>query len=93
VEIRFHIDPATDEPHIVRHQVNEEEVEELFDGYYEDRDAGHGLRYAIGQTAAGRYLRIVYRPMPDHLFVITAYDLGNKSLTAFRRRRRRRRGR
>ena len=45
---------------------------------------------AIGQTAAGRYLRVVYvpDPAPSSVFVITAYELGPKALKALRRRRR-----
>ncbi|RMH21186.1 MAG: hypothetical protein D6696_06430 [Acidobacteria bacterium] len=48
---------------------------------------------ALGQTAAGRYLQVVYVPDPGRrsLFVITAYDLRGKALTAYRRRRRRKR--
>jgi hypothetical protein len=43
---------------------------------------------AIGRTAAGRILRVIYvrDPKPDSLFVITAYDLESKPLAAFRRR-------
>jgi hypothetical protein len=38
-----------------------------------------------------RYLRIVYvpDPIPDSVFVITAYPLGWRALRALRRRRRR----
>jgi hypothetical protein len=55
----------------------------------EDRAARDGCRIALGQTEAGRYLRVVYVPdaEPDSAFVITAYDLGPKSLKALRRRR------
>jgi len=43
----------------------------------------------LGQTAAGRYLRVIYvpDPEPDSIFVITAYDLTGKPLAAYRRRR------
>jgi len=43
----------------------------------------------VGQTASGRYLRVVYvpDPEPDSVFVITAYDLAGKPLAAYRRRR------
>jgi len=46
---------------------------------------------ALGRTAAGRYLRVIYvpDPEPDSVFVITAYDLGPKAKRALRRRRRR----
>ena len=57
----------------------------------EDRAGRNGSRIALGQTASGRYLRVVYVPdsEPDSVFVITAYELTGKPLAAFRRRRRR----
>jgi hypothetical protein len=41
------------------------------------------------QTRAGRYLRVIYvaDPVPDSVFVITAYELSGKPLAAYRRRR------
>jgi hypothetical protein len=44
---------------------------------------------ALGQTEAGRYLKVIYVPDPEpgSVFVITAYDLGPKALKALRRRR------
>ncbi len=36
---------------------------------------------------AGRYLRVIYVPEPESLFVITAYELTGKPLIAYRRRR------
>jgi hypothetical protein len=56
----------------------------------EDRPGRDGSRIALGQTAAGRLLRVIYvpDPRPDSVFVITAYDLVGKPLLAFRRRRR-----
>lgn len=52
-----------------------------------------GSRVAIGQTEAGRYLRVIYVPDldADSVFVITAYELKGKPLLAYRRRRRKRR--
>ena len=42
-----------------------------------------GSRVVIGQTQAGRYLRIIYVPDPEpaSVFVITAYELKGKPLT------------
>ena len=56
----------------------------------EDRPGREGARLALGQTASGRYLRVIYvpDPEPDIVFVITAYDLTGKALAAFRRRKR-----
>jgi len=59
----------------------------------EDRPGRDGSRVAIGQTASGRYLKVVYirDPKPDSVFVITAYELRGKPLLAYRRRQRRKR--
>ena len=45
----------------------------------------------LGQTAAGRYLQVIYVPdeNPNSVFVITAYELHGKARTAYRRRQRR----
>jgi hypothetical protein len=57
----------------------------------EDRRGREGSRVAIGQTRAGRSLRVIYvlDPEPESLYVITAYELRGKPLTAYRRRQRR----
>lgn len=60
VNFRFHLDPATGQPHIWNHDVTEEEVEEVLENPGEDRPGREGARVAIGQTASGRYLRVVY---------------------------------
>ena len=46
---------------------------------------------AVGQTAEGRYLKVIYvrDDRGDGVFVITAYDLDGKPLKAYRRRQRR----
>ena len=76
--------PATGEPHIYNHGVTEEEVEEVIRRPGEDRLGREGSRVAIGQTRAGRSLRVIYGPdpEPESLFVITAYELRGKPLTA-----------
>ena len=91
MHIRFYHDPATGEPHIYNHGVTEEEVEEVIRRPGEDRRGREGARVAIGQTRAGRFLRVIYvpDPEPDSIFVITAYELRRKPLTAYRRRQRR----
>lgn len=57
----------------------------------EDRPGREDSRVAIGQTRAGRYIRVIYvpDPEPDSVFVITAYQLAGNPLMAYRRRRRR----
>jgi hypothetical protein len=92
MRIRFYIDPATGQPHIYNHGVSEEEVEEVLESPGEDRPGREGSRVAIGQTAAGRHLKVIYvpDPEPDSVFVITAYDLEGKPLLAYQRRQRKR---
>ena len=92
MHIRFYHDPATGEPHIYNHGVTEEEVEEVIRRPGEDRRGREGARVAIGQTRAGRFLRVIYvpDPEPDSIFVITAYELRGKPLMAYRWRQRRR---
>ena len=72
--------------------VSEEEVEDVLRRPGEDRPGDDGARIAVGQTEAGRHLRVVYvpDPIPQSVFVITAYDLVGKPLAAYRRRRRKR---
>ena len=91
MNIRFFIDPQSDVPHICEHGVSEEEVEEILVNPAEDRPGKEGSRVVLGRTAAGRFLRAIYVPDPklDSVFVITAYELKGKPLTAFRRRHRR----
>jgi hypothetical protein len=91
VNLRFHLDPATGQPHIWKHDVSEEEVEEVLENPGEDRPGRDGSRVTIGQTASGRYLRVVYvrEAKSDSAFIITAYDLRGKPLIAYRRRQRR----
>ena len=76
-----------------QHNVTEHEVEEVLARPGEDRPGREGSRVAIGQTSGGRYLRVIYvpDPEPESVFVITAYELKGKPLTAYKRRMRRRR--
>ena len=89
MKVRFYIDPATDQPHIYGHSVTEDEVQDVLARPMEDRAGRYGSRIALGQTEAGRYLRVIYvpDPIPGSVFVITAYDLGEKARKALRRRR------
>lgn len=91
MKVRFYLDPETGIPHTYRHGVTEEEVTEVLSGAGEDREGREGSRVALGQTQSGRYLRVIYVPDPDResVFVITAYELRGRPLTAHRRRFRR----
>lgn len=88
MDIRYYFDPESGEPHIYEHGVSEDEVEYVLRHPGEDRSGHDGSRQAIGQTANGRYLRVIYvRDEPNGVFVITAYDLRGKALQAYRRRK------
>jgi len=90
MRLRFHVDSRTGLPHIYGHDVSETEVEYVLANPGEDRPGAEGVRIALGQTEAGRYLRVIYvaDPEPDSVFVITAYTLLGRPLAAYKRRRR-----
>jgi len=90
MRIRYYTDPETSEPHLYRHRVSEAEVEAVLARPMEDRVGADGSRVALGRTRGGRYLRVVYvpDPVPDSVFVVTAYELGPKAKRALQRRRR-----
>lgn len=90
MNIRYYMDPETGLPHIYKHNVSENEVEDVLLKPGEDRLGSEGSRIALGQTSAGRYLRVIYVPDPEpaSVFVITAFELSGKPLTAYKRRRR-----
>jgi hypothetical protein len=92
MRVRFYFDPETNEPHIYNHRISENEVRQILNNPQEDILARDGARMVIGQTAAGRYLRVIYvlDQEPENVFVITAYELKGKPLKAFRSRQRRR---
>lgn len=85
----YYVDPVTDEPHIYNHAVNEDEVKDVLGRAIEDRPGREGSRVAIGQTRAGRFLRVIYVPdgQPGSVFVMTSYELGPKALRALPQRR------
>ena len=58
--IQFYIDPETNLPHIYGHEVDEQEVEDVLRRSGEDRPGREDSRVAIGQTRAGRYIRVIY---------------------------------
>ena len=92
MNIRFNTDRETGLPHIYKHDVDEDEVEDVLLNPGEDWTGRDNSRIAISQTQSGRYLQVIYvrDPQPNSVFVITAYDLKGKPLTAYRRRQRRR---
>jgi hypothetical protein len=90
VRVRYYIDPATGLPHIYHHGITENEVEEILDCPAQDVRGRNNSRIAIGQTAAGRYVKVIYTvdPSPDSVFVVTAYELRPKAKRAVKRRAR-----
>jgi len=62
VDVRYYIDPETERPHIYRHGAVEREVEDVLRRPIEDRPGRDASRVALGQTEAGRYLRVIYVP-------------------------------
>jgi uncharacterized DUF497 family protein len=91
MELKFFVDPETDQPHIYNHGVSEAEVREVLARPGLVLKGGQSSRLTLGQTQAGRYLKVVHAPRKDGpgMFVITAYELRGKELKAYRRRRRR----
>ena len=90
MRIRYYIDPVTGLPHIHEHYVSEQEVEDVFAKPIQDIRGRGNSRMAVGQTEAGRYLKVIYisDAVPDSVFVISAYELGPKAKRAVRRKRR-----
>jgi hypothetical protein len=95
MNIRYYIDPAIGLPHIYKHEVDENEVEDILSRPGEDKRGRDNSRVATGQTQAGRYLCVIYvlDALSNSIFVITAYDLRGKTLAAYRRRRQKKTGR
>jgi hypothetical protein len=93
MDVRYYHNPITGLPHIYDHGVTEAEVEWVLAHPGEDGPSSDGSRQALGQTEAGRYLRVIYVPdeVGEGVFVVTAYPLTGRALQAYRRRRRRRR--
>jgi hypothetical protein len=91
LNVHYYIDPESGAPHIHNHAVSEAEVEDVLARPGEDRPGSESSRVAVGQTTAGRYLRVIYVPEEAGVFVITAYELTGKPLQAYGRRRRRKR--
>lgn len=92
MDVRYYRDPETKLPHIYDHGVTEAEVEYVLAHPSEDEICSGNSRQSLGQTADGRFLRVIYVPDEegDGIFVVTAYPLTGKPLKAFRRRQRRR---
>jgi hypothetical protein len=93
MNLRFHINPDTGEPHIYDHHVYEDEVLEVLRKPLEEFRGRRAAMIAHGQTVSGRYLKVIYVPDEDGdgIFIVTAYDLSRRQVQALRRRLRRKR--
>jgi hypothetical protein len=91
MQLRFHLDPETGQPHIWDHGVTEDEVRQVMAGGGDDFRGDRKSRVRFGRTWGGRYLKVFYVPDEegDGAFVVTAYELKAKELKAYRRRQRR----
>lgn len=65
MRIRFLIDPDTELPHIYNHGVREEEAIDVIDRPGLLVDGENAALLALGQTKAGRYMKVVYRRQGD----------------------------
>jgi hypothetical protein len=92
MDVRFHIDPDTHEPHVHGHGVSEAEVMDVLWHPLENRAGRDGSRVLLGRTRTGRTLRVIVAFDSDGqgVYVITAFDLRPKPLKAMRRRLKRR---
>lgn len=95
MKLRFYIEPGTDLLHIYKHDVDEDEVWDILTSPEEICRNQDNTKIAIGQTQAGRYLRVIFKvdTVNRALFVITAYELDGKPLLAYRRRKEKKKGR
>ena len=91
MNIRYHINPSTQLPHIYDHNVSEAEVEDILHNPLETKRGRNDSFIATGMTAGGRCLSVVYvrDPQPNSVFVITAYDVTPRGIRALRRRKKR----
>jgi uncharacterized DUF497 family protein len=89
--VKFFIDLETERPHIYNHGVTEAEVRDVLARPGLVLQGRENSRFALGQTAAGRFLKVVYaaRRRGRGIFVITAFELRGKEVKAYRRRRKR----
>ena len=90
MRIRFWNDPETGQPHIYVHGVTEEEVRQVLRRPGLNYPGSGNSRIVLGQTAAGRYLKLIYVPDENvnSVFVVTAYELRGNALKAYRRAKR-----
>ncbi len=91
MELRFWNDPESGQPHIYQHGITEDEVRQVLLQPGVTLRGDRNSRTIMGQTAAGRCIKVVFCPDPGwgSGFVVTAYELRGKPLKAYRRAMRR----
>jgi uncharacterized DUF497 family protein len=65
MELKFFIDPETGQAHIYNHGVTEAEVRQVLARPGLALKGTESSRFALGQTEAGRYLKVVYAPRKE----------------------------
>jgi len=85
VKFRFYVDPDSQEPHIYKHQVTEQEIVEIFTARsYFERLRADGSYELIARLRSARCLRVAYRKFDSNgIFVITAYDIIDREVIQF----------
>ncbi len=78
-------EPMTRQKIAKKHRLSRPEVEEVFAGDYHVRRFGK-LYHSYGQSAAGRYLFVVFLPLGQgRAQVVTARDMTQKERRLYRR--------
>jgi len=63
MNVRFNIDPDTDQPHIYGHGVTEDDVLDVLKRPIENRAGSGDSRVLLGRTRVGRFLRAIECPL------------------------------
>lgn len=72
--------------HIAQHNVEPDEVEEVFVNFHIIRKSHQGKKIAYGQTFSGRYLFVVFVYRDSRMYTITARDMTKREKQFYRRR-------
>ncbi len=82
LRFNFYVNPETEQPHILDHEVYPEEIIEFFEETdILERKRKDGSFVGYGILKSGRILTVVYRKsVIDEIFIITVYDLEDKEL-------------
>jgi len=72
--------------HIAQHNVEPDEVEEVFVNFHIIRKSHQGKKIAYGQTLDGRYLFVVFVYRDSRMYTITARDMTKREKQFYRRR-------